>query len=138
VQRLELVRIRVCQRCGRGGAELRSEGGECLVVPIDPARTREFTETNATDDVRSLTDLVLEQLEARGLVASEVVLDVFDGRLRALLSFTGGSDPDVVACTADEGLALAVHGEIKLYATEEAMEHASDRVRRQKVDDLLH
>jgi len=125
------MRIRMCQRCGRSGAELRSEDGDRLVVPIDPARTREFTETNATDDVRSLTDLVLEQLTTRGQGVSEVVLDVFDGRLRALVSFGAGSEPDVVACTADEGLALAVRGELKLYATEEALDHASKGARRQ-------
>ena len=32
MQRLELVRIRVCKRCGRGNAELRGDGVDVLVA----------------------------------------------------------------------------------------------------------
>jgi len=125
VKRLELARIRVCNRCGRGGAELRGEDGERLVIPLDPGRARELADANGADDVRSLTELLLEQLAAGGLAASEVVLDVADGRLRALLSFVRASEPDVVGCTPEEGIALAVRGGLKIYATDEALAHAT-------------
>lgn len=128
MKRLELARVRICNRCGRGRAELRSGGGELLVVPLDPIRARQLRETPA--DVRSLTDLVLEQLRANGLEPGEVVLDVVDGKLHSLLSVARADEHEVVACTADEGVALAVRGGLQLYATDEALAHAAARAGR--------
>ncbi len=124
VTRLELVRIRQCTRCGRGGAELQSDDGSMVVVPLDPLRARELAGAGTVDDLRSLTDLVLEQLDVAGSLPREVVLDLADGRLRALLSFQRGEEHDVVACTAGEGVALAVRGDLSMYATDEAVAHA--------------
>ena len=139
VKRLELVRIRVCNRCGRGGAELRGEGGERLVVPLDPVRARQLADAGREEDVRSFTDLVLEQLAAAGVEAREVVLDVADGRLRALLSFVRADETDVVGCTADEGVALALRGGLRLYATDEALAHAAaDRPKAAGGPDTVH
>ena len=139
VKRLELVRIRVCNRCGRGGAELRGEDGERLVVPLDPVRTRQLADAGREEDVRSFTDLVLEQLAAAGVEAREVVLDVADGRLRALLSFVHADETDVVGCTADEGVALALRGGLRLYATDEALAHAAaDRPKAAGGPDTVH
>lgn len=123
VRRLELARIRVCDRCGRGRAELRGEDGERLSVTLDPARARELTRPVARDDLRTLTDVVLEHLDASSLVPREVVFDVVDGRLRGLLSLARGKESDVIACTAEEGVALAVRGGLKLYASDEALAH---------------
>jgi hypothetical protein len=128
VKRLELERIRVCQKCGRGGAELRSDDGTILKVPLDAVRTRELTHTRDGDEVRSLTELTLEHLEANGRQPGEVVLDLADGKLRALLCFDRDGESDVVACTADEGVALVVRGGLRLYATDEAMAHGTGRV----------
>ena len=125
VTRLELVRIRQCTRCGRGGAELRSEHGATLVVALDPSRARELSGARAIDDLRSLTDLILEHLDATGALPREIVLDLVDGTLRALLSFERNGEADVVACTADEGVALAVRGDLNLYATDEAFAQAA-------------
>ena len=127
VKRLELERIKVCQRCGRGSAELRGDGGAKLVVTLDATRTRQLARANDDDELRSLTELVLEQLEAGGRQPGEVVLDVANGRLRALLSFDRDGDPEVVACTAEEGVALVARGGLRIYATDEAMAHGSDR-----------
>jgi hypothetical protein len=124
VKRLELARIRVCGRCGRGGAELRGENDERLVVPLDAVRARQLADAGRSEDVRSLTDLVLAELAAAGVEAREVVLDVADGRLRAFLSFVRADEPDVVGCTAEEGVALALRGGLRLYATDEALAHA--------------
>jgi hypothetical protein len=124
VKRLELVRIRVCNRCGRGGAELRAEDGERLVVPLDPVRARQLADAGREEDVRSFTDFVLADLAAGGVAAREVVLDVDGGRLRALLSFVRDDETDVVGCTAEEGVALALRGGLRLYATDEALAHA--------------
>ena len=124
MKRLELARIRVCGRCGRGGAELRGEDGERLVVPLDAVRARQLARAHGDEDVSSLTDLVLQQLGAGGVEAREVVLDVAEGRLRALLSFVRADETDVVGCTADEGVALALRGGLRLYATDEALAHA--------------
>jgi len=121
VKRLELVRIRVCDRCGRGGAEFKGDDGERLVVPLDAVRARQLGDAHGKDDVRSLTDLVLEQLAVAGVEAREVVLDLADGRLRALVSVQHADETDVVGCPADEGVALALRGGLKLYASEEAL-----------------
>jgi hypothetical protein len=132
VKRVELLRVRTCQRCGRGAAELHSDDGDVMVISLDPTRAREFAETNAVDDVRPLCDLMLAQFVAAGLTPTDVVFDLFDGHLRALLSFGGSGEPEVVSCTAEEGLGIAVRGELKLYATDEAVEHASGRMRKHK------
>ena len=139
MKRLELVRIRVCSRCGRGGAELRGEDHERLVVPLDAVRARQLADASRSEDVRSFTDLVLAELAAANIEAREVVLDVADGRLRALLSFVRADEPDVVGCTAEEGVALALRGGLRLYATDEALAHAAaDRPKAARGPDTVH
>jgi len=125
MKRLELTQVRVRQRCGRGRAELRSEDGRGLTVPLDPVRARELSGARAVDDVRSFGDFALAELGASGRVASEVVLDVAHGHLRGLVSLLRGNEVDVVACTAQEGADLAVRGALRLYATDEALAHAA-------------
>jgi hypothetical protein len=126
VKRLELARLRVCERCGRGGAELRGTNGETLVVPLDPVHARQLG-GDAADDVHALADVLLAQLRGPELGAREVVLDVAHGRLRALVSLQRGGEPDVVACPAGEGVVLAVRGGFHLYATDEALAHGAAR-----------
>jgi hypothetical protein len=125
VQRLELVRIRVCKRCGRGNAELRGDAGAQLVVRVDPVRVRELQ--GIAEEMRSLSDVLLEQLAAAGFEASEVVLDSVDGRLRGLVSLLRDDEVEVVGCTPEEGLTLAVRGGVRLYATDEAVAQAAPR-----------
>jgi hypothetical protein len=127
VKRLELARIRVCDRCRRGVAELRGPDGETLGVPLDAIRARQLAGGDGAEDCHSLTEVVLAELVARGLELHEVVLDLSDGRVRALLSVARGNDPDVIECTAEEGVALAVRGKLKIYATDEALAHRNAR-----------
>lgn len=127
MRRLELVRVRVCGRCGRGGAELRGEDGEQLVVSLDPEHARQLAGPRSADELRSLGDLVLERLAAAGMEVAEVVIDVAEGRLRALVSLVSAGEADVVGCAVGEGLTLAVRGGLKLYATDEALAHAAAR-----------
>jgi len=124
VKRLELVRVRVCRRCGRGTAELQGDDGRNIAVRLDPERARELSDAGEPDGVGSLTDLVLARLPAGGLPFREVVLDVAGGHLRALVS-VGDGEPEVVGCTAEEGVALAVRGGLALYATDEALAHGA-------------
>ncbi|HJQ85492.1 MAG TPA: hypothetical protein VKA21_15500 [Candidatus Binatia bacterium] len=123
MKRLELAGIRVCERCGRGTASLRSPDGGTLSVRLDPIRARELAGPARENELRTLTDVVLEQLVARGARPSEVVLDVLDGRLGGLVSLAvdGEAEGEVVTCTAEEGLALALRGTVPLYATDEAL-----------------
>ncbi len=121
MRRLELKQIRVCQRCGRGRAELEGPDGARLSVPLDAVRARELSGDGAADDVRWMADFVLGELAARGATPAEVVLDQGAGGLRALLSYLHGAEHDVVACTAQEGIGLAVRGKLALYATDEAL-----------------
>src|ERR1051325_5999801 len=129
VKRLELALIRVCDRCGRGAAELRGDDGEKLIVRLDPVRARQLGGAPTADEGRCLTDVVLERFAATRAPVSEVVLDVLDGRLGALVSLVGEREPEIVACTAEEGVALAVRGSIKLYATDEALADRSEERR---------
>ena len=123
VKRLELARIRVCNRCRRGVAELRGADGESLNVPLDVIRARQLAGDGPCEDLRSVAELVVAELGARGLPLGEVVFDVSDGRLRALLSLARGDDHEVVECTAEEGVSLAVRGRLKIYVTDDALAH---------------
>jgi hypothetical protein len=137
VRRLELSRVRVCGRCGRGAAELRADDGGRLDVPLDPVRARQLS--GSADDLRSLTDFVLGGPGPRRI--GEVVLDVEDGRLRALVSLAPGDDSDaeVLAATAEEGVALAIRGGLRLYATDDALAHATPpRTPRDGDPDTVH
>ena len=125
MKRLELARLRLCKKCGRGGAELRSADGELMVVAIDALRVRELRGEPPLDDVESILDRWLAELRRDGEEPQEVVLDVSDGKVRGLLTCARGEAHDVIACTAEEGVALALRGNLKLYATEEALSAAS-------------
>jgi hypothetical protein len=124
VKRLELARIRSCRKCGRTAAELRSENGLTMIVPVDAHRAHELTDDRTRDALGSLTELVLAQLDAAKRPPTEIVLDLHDGRLRGLVAF---ADDEVIGCTAEEGIALAVRGKLPLYATDEAVAHATSR-----------
>jgi hypothetical protein len=125
VVRLELAGIRVCARCGRGSAELKSaDGGARLVIRLDPVRARQLSADGSGGELRSLAQLVIDQLDESGVEPGEVVLDVVGGRLAGLVSLVRAGAADVVGCTAEEGVALAVTGKLCLYATDEALAHA--------------
>lgn len=97
-------------------------------MALDPVRARELTRKPAQDDLRTLIEVVLERFEAGELEPREVVLDVVDGRLQGLLTLARtGDDSDVIACTPEEGVALAVRAGLKLYASDEALALANSR-----------
>ena len=125
MRRLALVRIRVCTRCGRGGAEFKAEDGAKLVVRLEPARAADLRAEAKSDEMRWLTDVVLAQLASSGQGVREVVLDQVDGVMRAFLTLAKAGDasgePEVVACTPEEGVAVALRGGFRLFATDEAL-----------------
>jgi hypothetical protein len=123
VKRLELARIRVCNRCRRGVAELRGADGESLNVPLDAIRTRQLSGDGRKEDLPSVADLLVAEVAGERLTLGEVVFDVSDDRLRALLSLARGDEHEVVECTAEEGVALAVRGRLKIYVTDDALAH---------------
>lgn len=127
VKRLQLTRVRVCDRCGRGRAELATDDGTTLSVPLDPARAAELAAWPKPADLQPLSALVLTSLAAAGATPTDLVLDVAGAALRALLSVARGDDTDVVVCTPQEAVSLAVRGGIKLYATDEALAHRTAR-----------
>jgi hypothetical protein len=123
VTRLELAKVRICQRCGRGRAELLGADGASLVVPLDQARARELERPDDADDVPWLSTVVLALLAAGRRELREVVLDAAGHGLQALVTLgrDGKADTDVLACTAQEGVGLAVRAKVPLYATAEAL-----------------
>jgi hypothetical protein len=125
VKRLELGDVRICGRCGRGRANLITVDGESISVPLDPARARVFGRPASDDDVPWLVALVLERVAQDGRTLEEVVFDMDDGTLRALVSSRRDGAVDVVACTPQEGLDLASRAGVPLYATDEALAHAA-------------
>jgi hypothetical protein len=124
VKRIELKGVRVCSRCGRGRAELESTDGERLEVPLDAPRARELS--GERDEVRSLATFVLDQVATSGAEPGEVVLDVGPSGLRALLSLLRNGEAEVIGCTAQEGVELAVRGDLSLYATDQALAGDAD------------
>ena len=90
---------------------------------LDPARTVELRAGRRGEEFRWLTDVTLSQLAARGQHVREVVLDAVEGILRAFLTLDGGGqgEPEVVACTPGEGVAIALRGGHRLFATDEAL-----------------
>ena len=96
-------------------------------MPLDAIRARQLAATDHSAEVRSLTELMLASFAMTDVVVGEVVLDVSDGRLGALVSLDGGEHPEVVACTAEEGVALVVRSGVKMYATDEALAHGLTR-----------
>jgi hypothetical protein len=127
VRRLELKRIRLCSKCGRGRAELVGGDGERIEVPLDAPRAQALA--GEQDEVASLSTLVLGQAALAGTTFDEIVFDRGMSGLRALLSFTRAGAHDVVACTAQEGVELAVRGSIAMYATDEALTREADAPR---------
>lgn len=128
MQRLELSRVHVCQRCGRGRAELTGPTGTTLSVRLDQAGAQELSAgRNAATEVRWLSEMVLANLAASGAQAKEVVFDLDGSRLRAFLSFLRAGEADVVAASPQEGLVLAVRGDLPLYASDEAMADGAAR-----------
>jgi len=95
-------------------------------VTLDPVRARQLRDPK-TDDGRTLTDVALAALAASGASVSEVVLDVSAGRLGGLVSLVHDGESEVVACTAEEAVALVVRGDLRIYATDEALAYASAR-----------
>ena len=121
VKRLQLARVRICQRCGRGRAELEGTDGASLTVPLDALRAHELERQGQADDVPWLSAVVVGLLDAVGSHMLEVVLDTDESGLRALLSISRGEETEVVACTAQEGVGLAARSGVPLYATAEAL-----------------
>ena len=128
----------MCERCGRGTAELRTDDGEKLVVRLDPVRAQQLAGATPGEESRCLLDVALERFEATGAEVSEVVLDVIDGRLGGLVSLVGEREPEVVRCTAEEALALAVRGGVRLYATDEALASGNARPPSPPRTDTVH
>jgi hypothetical protein len=93
-------------------------------VPLDAHRARELS--GQGDEIRSLSRFVLGQVSAGGGGAGEVVLDVGPSGLRAPFSLLRDGDTEVLACTAQEGIELAVRGDLSLYATDEALAGDAD------------
>lgn len=122
VRRLELKRVRVCSRCGRGRAELEGTDGGRVEVVLDAPRARDLS--GQQDALRTLTAFVLAQAAETRTTLAEVVFDRGPAGLRALLSIARGGESDVVACTAQEGVELAVRAGLTMYATDDAL--ASD------------
>lgn len=121
VKRLQLARVRICQRCGRGRAELEAADGASITIPLDPVRADELERQGEADDVPWLSSVVLALFRSSGAAVREVVLDADTHGLRALVSISRGEDTDVVGCTPQEGVSLAVRGPIPLYATDDAL-----------------
>lgn len=125
VKRLELARVRICQRCGRGRAELVANDGATLSVPLDASRTHELAQPDDAADVPWMSTVVLRLLAQSGGRVRDVVLDANGHGLRALVTLGRAGGTEIVACTAQEGVGLAIRATAPLYATSEALARAT-------------
>jgi hypothetical protein len=127
VQRLELTRVRACERCGRGRADLTAGTGDVLTIALDPAAVAELQGSQAETDVAWLSSFVVERSRAHGESLREVVLDEGPNGLRGLLTVSRGDATDVLACSPDQALTLAMRATLPLYATAEALDAGARR-----------
>jgi len=127
VKPLRLTRVRVCDRCGRGRADLATDDGTTLTIPLDAARAAELASADGASGLQPLSAVVLAGIVAGGGVPTDLVLDVAGATLRGLLSIARGDDTDIVVCTPQEAVSLAVRGGLKLYATDDAIAHQAAR-----------
>jgi hypothetical protein len=125
VKRVELGDIRICKKCGRGRATLLTDDGETISIPLDPARARILGTPASEAEVPWLTAMVLERLTQEDRTLQEIVLDLDGGALRALVSCHREGELEVLACTPQEGIDLASRAGVPLYATDEALVHAT-------------
>jgi hypothetical protein len=125
VKRVELGDVRICRRCGRGRARLLTDDGDVITIPLDPARARLLGATPADSDVAWLASVVIDHLTRDGRTLQEIVLDLDGSALRALVSCRHGDELEVFACTPQEGVDIASRASVPLYATDEALAHAT-------------
>jgi hypothetical protein len=125
VKRVELGDIRICKRCGRGRANLLTDGGDVFAIPLDPARARVLGAAATDVGLGWLSALIVERLQQDGNALQEIVLDLDGQALRALVSCRRGAELEVLSCTPQEGVEIATRAGIPLYATDEALAHAT-------------
>ncbi len=90
-----------------------------MEVVLDAPRAQELA--GQGDDVPSLTSFLLAQAEDTGTTFGELILEKGPAGLRALLSITRAGESDVISCTAQEGVGLAIRAGLTMYATDEAL-----------------
>ena len=96
------------------------------MVPLDPPRASALERLAPSDGgsgapTGTLAEFVLTQLGRSGACPTDVVLDHGPAGLRAVLSFRRGDATDVLICTAQEGVELAVRGGLSMYADDDAL-----------------
>ena len=121
-----MLRVRRCHGCGRGRAELGSDDGIVITVPLDPPRADELVGRDGAEDPPRLTAVVLDLLAKDGWTVRDIVLDMTDHGLQALITRTRADELEVIAATAQEGVGLAVRGSLPMYATDEALDPATE------------
>jgi len=115
---------------------LLSDDDESLSIPLDPVRAQRLA--GERDDVRCLGDFLLDHLREGGMPPTDVVLDRVPAGLRALVSIRRGDETDVLSCTAQEGVEIALRGDLQLYATADVFATSSDRVPERDPGETLH
>jgi hypothetical protein len=129
MQRLELIRVRRCNDCGRGRAELATDDGTIITVALDASRVDDLARwpDKPAEGPADLTGVVVDLLGKDGWTVRDVVFDTATRGLRALVTRMRSEEVEVIEATAQEGLALALRGQVPMYATDEAIEPSSDR-----------
>ncbi len=109
-----------------------------IVVLADSDRSRRLAFTVPLDEAHRLAramrlghctcvpvlDLIEKLLDTFGGRPTRVVIDGRDGAIGASLHVEGLGRDSAVECHPADGLALAVRGEVPIYASELAMQHA--------------
>lgn len=115
---------------------LLSDDDDSLSIPLDPVRARRLT--GERDDVRCLGDFLLDHLREGGIPPTDVVLDRAPAGLLALVSIRRGDEIDVLSCTAQEGVEIALRGDLQLYATADVFTSTPARVPERDPGETLH
>lgn len=122
MKRLALAGLKTCESCHRAVAYLMSEDGEhTLGIALDAIKAREISsKCQEPGQEKFLTDLLLQLLASSSHVPREIVLDLHEkGFLYTRLDIT----TEILSCSLQDGVGLAVAAGIPIYATEGVFQH---------------
>jgi len=122
MKRLELVGLKPCPHCHRAIAYLMTQDGEeTLGIALDATRTRELSYNHeGPGGEKCMTGFLVRLLAASSYVPRQVILHWNqEGFLCSIIDLT----TEMITCSPQEGLALAILASIPLFAEEEIFEH---------------
>lgn len=122
MKRLEFVSLKTCPHCRRAIAYLMTQDGEkTFGIALDPTRARELScKYQEPGEEKFMTGFLVRLLASSSYFPRQVILDWSQ---EDFLSGRVDLATEIITCSPQEGLALAVLAGIPLYGEERIFEH---------------